>query len=100
VGSECREAKSECDLPEYCSGESEYCPDDVLKSDGSTCWGGKGHCYEGQCGSHEGRCKYVWGPDARVGNQECFKKLNVQGNGHGNCGRRPTRDEQYQPCDQ
>lgn len=34
---ECRSALHECDLPEFCTGESEYCPDNVFKIDGTTC---------------------------------------------------------------
>jgi len=34
---ECRSAPHECDLPEYCTGDSEYCPDNVFKFDGSAC---------------------------------------------------------------
>lgn len=37
AGLECRSALHECDLPEYCTGKSEYCPDNVFKIDGSTC---------------------------------------------------------------
>ena len=40
-GVKCRLAKSECDLPEYCSGHSEYCPPDVNKHDGLTCNSGQ-----------------------------------------------------------
>lgn len=40
-GKECRKAVHECDLPEFCTGESEYCPDDVYKMNGETCRAGK-----------------------------------------------------------
>jgi hypothetical protein len=41
AGSICRSADHECDLPEYCTGQSEYCPDDVFKMDGELCDRGK-----------------------------------------------------------
>lgn len=33
----CRSALQECDLPEYCTGTSEYCPKDLFKMDGISC---------------------------------------------------------------
>lgn len=41
AGTACRSAEHECDLPEYCTGESEYCPEDVYKIDGESCSRGK-----------------------------------------------------------
>lgn len=43
AGSLCRAADYECDLPEYCTGESEYCPTDIYKMDTEDCDGGKVH---------------------------------------------------------
>lgn len=37
AGTMCRTAERECDLPEYCTGLSEYCPEDVYKVDGEPC---------------------------------------------------------------
>ena len=33
----CRAAASECDLPEFCHGNTEWCPSDVHKQNGLTC---------------------------------------------------------------
>ncbi|KAG0709487.1 Disintegrin and metalloproteinase domain-containing protein 25 [Chionoecetes opilio] len=83
-GVECRAAATDCDLPEFCSGHSEYCAKDVTKIDGDLCRGG--HCFSGACGSREGRCRRVWGPSAAAASPDCSSKLNVRGTHAGNCG--------------
>lgn len=40
-GTVCRAALGECDLPEFCSGHSEYCPVDVTRAHGVPCHGGQ-----------------------------------------------------------
>ncbi|KAG7161271.1 Disintegrin and metalloproteinase domain-containing protein 28-like [Homarus americanus] len=82
----CRPAKGECDVPDYCSGNSEFCPLDVFEDDGAYCNGGKGYCYKGECGSHEGRCQHVLGSSASAGSPQCYTQSNTQGNYAGNCG--------------
>lgn len=37
AGTLCRAAFTECDLPEFCSGDSQLCPEDVTKKDGAPC---------------------------------------------------------------
>lgn len=39
-GTECRAREGECDLAEYCTGEGEYCPENVFIHDGRSCSGG------------------------------------------------------------
>lgn len=41
AGTLCRSAEYECDLPEYCTGQSEYCPTDIYKMDTEVCENGK-----------------------------------------------------------
>lgn len=37
AGSQCRAPSGECDLGEYCNGQSSECPTDVYVQDGSQC---------------------------------------------------------------
>lgn len=84
AGTICRKAEEECDLPEYCTGESEYCPQDYFKRDTELCDDGKAYCYEGACQSHTDQCKLLWGPSGHS-MDECYIK-NLEGTRHGNCG--------------
>lgn len=80
----CRTADYECDLPEYCTGQSEYCPPDVYKMDTETCDNGRAFCYQGSCRTRTDQCKLLWGPSG-LSSDECYN-LNNRGNRHGNCG--------------
>ncbi|VDL19102.1 unnamed protein product [Hymenolepis diminuta] len=42
-GTVCRDVGNSCDLPEYCDGQSEWCPADVFKTDGETCYTKEGY---------------------------------------------------------
>ncbi|KAI5714505.1 hypothetical protein M8J77_000812 [Diaphorina citri] len=85
AGRQCRAADRECDLPEFCTGDSEFCPSDVFKMDGETCKGGEAFCYEGSCRTHSDQCLLLWGPSASSSDKRCFD-LNTSGNRRGNCG--------------
>ena len=85
AGSECRSAEHECDLPEFCSGQSEYCPKDVYKIDGESCNMGKAFCYQGSCRTHNDQCKLLWGPTGASSDPQCYT-MNNKGNKNGNCG--------------
>ena len=37
----CRAPVGECDLPEFCWGNSQYCPNDVFLQDGVECYNGQ-----------------------------------------------------------
>lgn len=95
AGTICREAFGECDLPEYCTGEKEYCPNDVYKRDTEECEGGKAYCYQGSCRSHNDQCKVLWGPSGASSDQ-CYDK-NTNGSRHGNCGYDRLKQE-YIAC--
>ncbi|TMW43392.1 hypothetical protein DOY81_011529 [Sarcophaga bullata] len=78
AGTQCRNAENECDLPEYCTGESEYCPRDVFKRDTEECDNGQAYCYQGNCRSHSYQCRILWGPTGE-NSEPCYAEMNVQG---------------------
>uniref|UniRef100_A0A182VS55 Peptidase M12B domain-containing protein n=1 Tax=Anopheles minimus TaxID=112268 RepID=A0A182VS55_9DIPT len=96
-GTVCRQADGECDLPEYCSGESEYCPGDVFKRDTEICDSGKAFCYRGTCRSQNDQCRLLWGPTGKS-SEQCYVK-NEDGSRHGNCGYNRVKNE-YVKCDE
>lgn len=94
----CRPSPEECDLPEFCDGESEYCPQDVFVMNGVSCEGGQSYCYNGTCRTTTGQCKLLWGSTGRVSDPICFKMLNINGSKYGNCGYNWT-SRTYDRCD-
>ncbi|XP_055850756.1 disintegrin and metalloproteinase domain-containing protein 12 isoform X2 [Episyrphus balteatus] len=84
AGTNCRPSENECDLSEYCTGESEYCPTNVFKRDTDTCDGGNAYCYQGTCRSRSNQCRILWGPSGES-SEHCYWK-NLNGSRHGNCG--------------
>lgn len=97
-GSICREATKLCDLPEYCTGESEFCPEDVTKMDGLECntASGQAYCFNGECRTHTDQCKLLWGPSGNNSNDLCYQK-NANGSRHAHCGY-DLRTEKYAKC--
>ncbi|KAH8360157.1 hypothetical protein KR093_011094, partial [Drosophila rubida] len=84
AGSACRPKENECDLPEYCTGESEYCPPDVFRRDTEPCDNNQAYCFLGTCRSHANQCRILWGPTGD-NSVHCYEK-NVEGSRLGNCG--------------
>ncbi|XP_053135869.1 disintegrin and metalloproteinase domain-containing protein 9-like [Hemicordylus capensis] len=84
-GQVCRESRGECDLPEYCNGESVECPLDVFVQDGTRCTG-DGYCYTGTCSTHSLQCQKVFGKESQSAPLACFEKVNSVGDRFGNCG--------------
>ncbi|XP_060645498.1 disintegrin and metalloproteinase domain-containing protein 12 [Drosophila nasuta] len=84
AGSACRPKENECDLPEYCTGESEYCPADVFRRDTEPCDNNQAYCFHGTCRSHANQCRILWGPTGD-NSEHCYHK-NVEGTRLGNCG--------------
>lgn len=85
AGTLCRSADYECDLPEYCTGQSEYCPDDIYKQDTEECDEGKAFCYHGFCRTRTDQCKLLWGQTGKSSDDQCYE-MNTKGSRHGNCG--------------
>ncbi|XP_062824150.1 disintegrin and metalloproteinase domain-containing protein 21-like [Anolis carolinensis] len=81
----CRRNVSICDLPEYCHGSSEWCPEDVYVQDGAPCRDGA-YCYQGNCTTHDRQCKIIFGSQATVASEDCFRIMNARGDRFGNCG--------------
>ncbi|XP_060632978.2 disintegrin and metalloproteinase domain-containing protein 20-like [Anolis sagrei] len=85
AGTLCRKKNSVCDLPEYCNGTSEWCPEDVYVQDGARC-NDAAYCYHGNCITHNEQCKMIFGKKATVASENCFRLINAQGDRFGNCG--------------
>ncbi|XP_077445484.1 disintegrin and metalloproteinase domain-containing protein 33 isoform X2 [Stigmatopora argus] len=87
AGTMCRGQAGACDLPEYCTGASPYCPANVYLLDGSACQLGRAYCYNGMCLTHQQQCLQLWGSGARPAHDACFQDVNAAGNAFGNCGK-------------
>ncbi|XP_047464293.1 disintegrin and metalloproteinase domain-containing protein 9 [Mugil cephalus] len=86
-GTPCRESVNTCDLPEYCTGRSEFCPNDFYVMDGLPCQNNAAYCYEGRCQTYESQCQHLFMREsARKAEDICFQHANVIGNQFGNCG--------------
>ena len=63
-GTTCRAATGECDIAEYCSGDSGECPADDHRLDGTACASNTGYCFDGECPSHNAQCQFHFGSGA------------------------------------
>jgi len=95
-GTMCRFSEHECDLPEYCTGSSEFCPKDIFKVDGVPCKVGQAFCYQGTCRTHSDQCRLLWGPSGKKSDNQCYEQ-NRKGSRHGNCGYNRL-NQSYIPC--
>ena len=85
-GHQCRRSyDSECDLPEYCPGNSTQCPANFYVRDTTPCDNNNGMCHSGVCRSHDRQCKELWGPSAYKGNYYCYKINTRSGDAYANC---------------
>ncbi|XP_055969860.1 disintegrin and metalloproteinase domain-containing protein 29-like [Sorex fumeus] len=94
AGTLCRAKENECDLPEWCSGETSQCPEDVYVQGGIPCKGG-GYCYEKRCNNREEQCKQIFGDQAKSADLSCYTETNIRGDRFGNCGMESVR---YTQC--
>lgn len=90
----CRASINECDVPEYCTGLSEKCPENDFRMNGIPCSSGQGYCYNGQCPTHLQHCQRLWGTGAKVAPDTCFYQ-NTLGKNDSHCGK--TKDG-IRPC--
>ncbi|XP_058165774.1 disintegrin and metalloproteinase domain-containing protein 15 isoform X6 [Dasypus novemcinctus] len=96
AGWQCRPTRGDCDLPEFCPGDSALCPPDVSLGDGEPCAGGQAVCMQGRCASYTQQCQALWGPGAQPIAPLCLHTANTRGNAFGSCGRSPSGS--YVPC--
>ena len=89
AGWKCRPTRGDCDLPEFCPGDSSQCPPDVSMGDGEPCAGGQAVCMQGRCASYAQQCQALWGPGAKPAAPLCLLTANTRGDAFGSCGRNP-----------
>lgn len=92
----CRETVNECDIPEFCTGSSGSCPEDVYIHDGYSCANNTAYCYSGECLTHDRQCQDLWGRDAVSGPDKCYNYHNTRGNKYGFCHK--TKKGKHRPC--
>ncbi|XP_069510028.1 disintegrin and metalloproteinase domain-containing protein 19 isoform X2 [Ambystoma mexicanum] len=95
-GTLCRKESRPCDLPEFCTGKSAFCPPNSYQLDGTSCQQGRAYCYSGMCLTHHQQCSQLWGPGSRTAPEVCFQKVNAAGDSYGNCGK--DTNGQYRAC--
>lgn len=91
----CRGKTSECDVPEYCNGSSQFCPPDVFIQNGYPCWNSKAYCYNGVCQYYDAQCQVIFGSKAKAAPRDCFIEVNSKGDRFGNCG---VSGSNYKTC--
>uniref|UniRef100_A0A8C6WWM8 Zgc:174164 n=1 Tax=Neogobius melanostomus TaxID=47308 RepID=A0A8C6WWM8_9GOBI len=94
AGSPCRASEDVCDLPEFCTGKSAFCPDEFYLMDGLQCQSGAAYCYEGRCQTYDFQCRQIF--SASKADDICFKTANARGDKFGNCGQ--TKPDVYVKC--
>ncbi|XP_059001142.1 disintegrin and metalloproteinase domain-containing protein 15 isoform X5 [Mustela lutreola] len=87
AGWQCRPTRGDCDLPEFCAGDSAQCPPDASLGDGEPCAGGEAVCVQGRCASYTQQCQALWGPGAQPAPPPCLLAANTRGDAFGSCGR-------------
>ncbi|XP_037356738.1 disintegrin and metalloproteinase domain-containing protein 30-like [Talpa occidentalis] len=93
----CRKEENECDLAEYCNGQSALCPDDLYKRDGTPCKY-EASCFKKGCRSRYMQCQNIFGPDAREAPYQCYEAVNTIGDQYGHC--RIKGMNAYEKCSQ
>ena len=55
-GTTCRNVSRECDIAEYCTGDSADCPKDVYLQDLTFCNDNESYCFSGSCNTRDKQC--------------------------------------------
>ena len=92
----CREKSDECDLPDFCSGTSPDCPQNIYKEDGTSCLNGQAYCVKGACVTRDVLCQKLHGPFSHA-YDHCYT-VNTYGRKGGNCGLDPNSETGYKVC--
>eukprot|EP00118_Oscarella_pearsei_P004829 m.21210 g.21210 ORF g.21210 m.21210 type:complete len:880 (+) comp28150_c0_seq3:291-2930(+) len=96
-GVRCRENVTVCDLPEYCTGTSGKCPENIHMQDGTVCYDTvQSICYDGRCESAMRQCQQIWGASAANSASSCYTTLNTRGDEYGFCS---TANGRYVSCE-
>ncbi|XP_060833898.1 disintegrin and metalloproteinase domain-containing protein unc-71 isoform X4 [Rhopalosiphum padi] len=101
MGTLCRAANNECDLPEHCTGDNGQCPADMYKKNASPCGTENGFCYMGECPTLNAQCELIWGYGGVSSDRQCYDEFNTKGSMSGNCGMvEGPGTTTYLKCDQ
>ena len=60
-GTQCRASGGDCDVAEYCTGDSGECPSDDHQRNGISCNNNAGYCLDGMCPTHNAQCQRAFG---------------------------------------
>ncbi|XP_007528762.1 disintegrin and metalloproteinase domain-containing protein 30 [Erinaceus europaeus] len=93
----CRRPENECDLPEYCLGNSSDCPEDTYKVDGTPCKY-EARCFKKGCRSRYMQCQSIFGSGVREAPYQCYHVVNSVGDQFGNCRMEERVDLVYKKC--
>ncbi|XP_078667750.1 disintegrin and metalloproteinase domain-containing protein 12-like [Branchiostoma floridae x Branchiostoma belcheri] len=95
-GELCRQKTTDCDIAEYCSGQSPQCPDNQFRPNGIPCQNTEAYCFNGGCFTHTDQCRTLWGDGADKAHDMCFQSVNLRADQYGHCGM--DQDGNYRAC--
>ncbi|CAD5121233.1 DgyrCDS9766 [Dimorphilus gyrociliatus] len=94
VSTICRDSTGECDLPEACSGKSQFCPEDAFKTTGYPCAENSSFCHLGECVPDlNAQCKAMW--RGSTSDPQCYATIRI---GKELCGKFDYATKKYEIC--